>query len=239
MIWAREAPGSLLLSPGWSRGYKRGEGRREGGLGGERSTGWAQWCLGDLHLEPAISFLMGILETELREKWENCSWSAGSGESAVNAWAVSDPRSWKLCGDSSLEQGHPVRMSHRDSVVGPGQEKSSNSSHLCQKLRCLSSQSQEASAPGVCAGGLLVLPRLWVSQGWHKDSCRSWSGAGAAALWSHFKGCPAAAPWPLPCPRHREPWPELLALPVTKDGTGVGSEGFIARVDISSEAPRL
>ncbi|XP_041256060.1 uncharacterized protein LOC121333610 isoform X3 [Onychostruthus taczanowskii] len=213
MIWAREAPGSLLLSPGWSRGYKRGEGRREGGLGGERSTGWAQWCLGDLHLEPAISFLMGILETELREKWENCSWSAGSGESAVNAWAVSDPRSWKLCGDSSLEQGHPVRMSHRDSVVGPGQEKSSNSSHLCQKLRCLSSQSQEASAPGVCAGGLLVLPRLW--------------------------GCPAAAPWPLPCPRHREPWPELLALPVTKDGTGVGSEGFIARVDISSEAPRL
>ncbi|XP_041336938.1 uncharacterized protein LOC121360884 [Pyrgilauda ruficollis] len=133
-------------------------------------------------------------------------------------------------------------MSHRDSVVGPGQEKSSNSSHLCQKPRCLSSQSQEASAPGVCAGGLLVLPRLWVSQGWHKDSCRSWSGTGAAALWSHCKGtitehfggclqnsicswislqvqqpgCPAGAPWPLPCLRHREPRPELLSLPVTK-----------------------
>ncbi|OWK60120.1 hypothetical protein RLOC_00003157 [Lonchura striata] len=59
-----------------------------------------------------------------------------------------------------------------------GQEKSLNSSHLCQKLQCLSSQSQESSAPGlcvtighemstkrlgqqVCAGGLLVLPTLW------------------------------------------------------------------------------
>ncbi|KAL9852137.1 uncharacterized protein GJ701_004689 isoform 1-T2 [Geothlypis trichas] len=36
----------------------------------------------------------------------------------------------------------------------------------------------------------LVLPTLWVSQGWHKELCRYWSGSGAAALWSHFKGCP-------------------------------------------------
>ncbi|RLV62566.1 hypothetical protein DV515_00019180, partial [Chloebia gouldiae] len=68
------------------------------------------------------------------------------------------------------------------------QEKSLNSSHLCQKLQCLSRESQEASAPGVCTGGLLVLPTLWGSQGWHKDSCRCCSGIGAVALWSHFKG---------------------------------------------------
>ncbi|XP_077640492.1 uncharacterized protein LOC144246509 [Lonchura striata] len=81
-----------------------------------------------------------------------------------------------------------MRMSHRGSVLGPGQEKSLSSSHLCQKLQCLSSQSQEASAPGVCTGGLLVLPTPWGSQGWHKDSCRCRSGTGAVALWSHFKG---------------------------------------------------
>ncbi|XP_072779739.1 uncharacterized protein [Taeniopygia guttata] len=74
------------------------------------------------------------------------------------------------------------------SVQTRGQEKSLSSSHLCQKLQCLSSQSQEASAPGVCAGGLLVLPMLWGSQDWHKDSYRCCSGTGAVALWSHFKG---------------------------------------------------
>lgn len=36
--------------------------------------------------------------------------------------AASYPRSWGLCADSSLERGHPVRMSHRDSVVGPGED---------------------------------------------------------------------------------------------------------------------
>ncbi|XP_057881143.1 uncharacterized protein LOC131084064 [Melospiza georgiana] len=47
----------------------------------------------------------------------------------------------------------------------------------------------------------LVLPTLWVSQGWHREWCRCWSGSGAAALWSHFKGCPCwstlvpAIPW--------------------------------------------
>nr|XP_041571406.1 uncharacterized protein LOC121469813 isoform X2 [Taeniopygia guttata]XP_041571407.1 uncharacterized protein LOC121469813 isoform X3 [Taeniopygia guttata] len=134
---------------------------------------------------------MGALETQLgvREKCEYCSWSAENGGSAENVvWAASDPRSRGLCGDSSLEQGHPVRKSHRGSVLGAGQEKSLNSSHLCQKLQCLSSQSQEASAPGGCTGGLLVLPTLWGSQGWHKDSCRCCSGTGAVALWSHFKG---------------------------------------------------
>ncbi|XP_072780653.1 uncharacterized protein [Taeniopygia guttata] len=54
------------------------------------------------------------------------------------------------CMEIPLEQGHSVRMSHRGSVLGAGQEKSLNSSHLCQKLRCLSSQSQESSAPGLC-----------------------------------------------------------------------------------------
>ena len=42
-----------------------------------------------------------------------------------------------------------------------GQEKALHSSHLCQKLWCLCGQSQEASAPGLSAGGLLVLPVLW------------------------------------------------------------------------------
>ncbi|XP_064567462.1 uncharacterized protein LOC135446893 isoform X1 [Zonotrichia leucophrys gambelii] len=47
----------------------------------------------------------------------------------------------------------------------------------------------------------LLLPTLWVSQGWHREWCRCWSGSGAAALWSHFKGCPCwstlvpAIPW--------------------------------------------
>ncbi|KAL9852890.1 uncharacterized protein GJ701_005124 isoform 2-T3 [Geothlypis trichas] len=36
----------------------------------------------------------------------------------------------------------------------------------------------------------LVLPTLWVSLGWHRELCRYRSGTGAAALWSHFKGCP-------------------------------------------------
>ncbi|RMC07925.1 hypothetical protein DUI87_15396 [Hirundo rustica rustica] len=95
---------------------------------------------------------------------------------------------WGLCEDSSPEQGHPVRMSRRASVVGAGAaqdghlwsqtaipqeqgepwpglhgsgwEKSLNSSHLCQELWCLSSQSQEASAPGSALEGLLVLPTL-------------------------------------------------------------------------------
>lgn len=53
------------------------EGR--GGLEGEGAV-----CLGDLHLEAAASFLMGVLETELGEKCECCSWSAERGESAGN-----------------------------------------------------------------------------------------------------------------------------------------------------------
>nr|XP_041571408.1 uncharacterized protein LOC121469813 isoform X4 [Taeniopygia guttata]XP_041571409.1 uncharacterized protein LOC121469813 isoform X4 [Taeniopygia guttata]XP_041571410.1 uncharacterized protein LOC121469813 isoform X4 [Taeniopygia guttata] len=163
MIWVSGGTWEPHFVSWAGRGYKRGKGGGRG-VRGERSSGWDQGCPGDLHLEAAASFLMGALETQLgvREKCEYCSWSAENGGSAENVvWAASDPRSRGLCGDSSLEQGHPVRKSHRGSVLGAGQEKSLNSSHLCQKLQCLSSQSQEASAPGGCTGGLLVLPTLW------------------------------------------------------------------------------
>ncbi|KAM4753996.1 uncharacterized protein ACIQIH_005532 isoform 1-T3 [Cyanocitta cristata] len=36
-----------------------------------------------------------------------------------------------------------------------------NLSHLCQKLWCLSSQTQGALAPPACTGGPLVLPVVW------------------------------------------------------------------------------
>ncbi|XP_077032898.1 uncharacterized protein LOC143693918 [Agelaius phoeniceus] len=53
---------------------------------------------------------------------------------------------------------------------------------------------KQPKARGLSTKGLrwraLVLPMLWVSQGWHRESCRYWSGTRAAALWSHFKGCP-------------------------------------------------
>ncbi|XP_074398155.1 uncharacterized protein LOC141729210 isoform X2 [Zonotrichia albicollis] len=93
----------------------------------------------------------------------------------------------------SQERGQCPRLGSgggRRRAVPSEQAKSPNSSHLCQKLWCLASQRQEASAPG-----------LWVSQGWHREWCRCWSGSGAAALWSHFKGCPCwstlvpAVPW--------------------------------------------
>lgn len=44
-----------------------------------------------------------------------------------------------------------------------GQEKSPNSSHLCQNLQCLSSQSRDVSTRGL-SWRALVLPTLWVSQ---------------------------------------------------------------------------
>nr|XP_054488923.1 uncharacterized protein LOC129120371 [Agelaius phoeniceus] len=47
----------------------------------------------------------------------------------------------------------------RQRAVPSGQEKSSNSSHVCPKLWCWSSQRQEASAAGLCAGGLWSCPR--------------------------------------------------------------------------------
>ncbi|XP_066404966.1 uncharacterized protein [Molothrus aeneus] len=47
----------------------------------------------------------------------------------------------------------------RQRAVPSGQEKSSNSSHLCPQLWCWSSQRQEASAAGLCAGGLWSCPR--------------------------------------------------------------------------------
>ncbi|XP_063013079.1 uncharacterized protein LOC134418552 isoform X2 [Melospiza melodia melodia] len=103
-------------------------------------------------------------------------------------------RTAQLCHSSHSALGQNVGLNPR------GQEKSPNSSHLCQKLWCLGSQRQEASAPGLCWRAL-VLPTLWVSQGWHREWCRCRSGSGAAALWSHFKGCPCwstlvpAIPW--------------------------------------------
>ncbi|XP_066033413.1 uncharacterized protein [Chamaea fasciata] len=141
----------------------------------------------------------------------------------------SEPRSQVLPGMDicGLRQIPKEEGCDRIGVTSSGQEKSLNSSHLSQKLWCLSSQSQEASAPGVCAGGLLVLPTPWgksegcrippflsaginclgnaVSDspvlpvsagkgqsepGWHKDSCRCWSGTGAVPPWSRFRGRP-------------------------------------------------
>lgn len=42
---------------------KGGKDGGRGGSGGERSSARDQWCLGDLHLEAATGFLMGVLET--------------------------------------------------------------------------------------------------------------------------------------------------------------------------------
>ncbi|XP_053837577.1 uncharacterized protein LOC128809543 [Vidua macroura] len=52
----------------------------------------------------------------------------------------------------------PVPRSSRTCAVSAGQEKPLNSSHLCPKLWCLSSQTQRAPA---CTGGPLVLPVVW------------------------------------------------------------------------------
>ncbi|XP_054370575.1 uncharacterized protein LOC129046665 [Molothrus ater] len=88
----------------------------------------------------------------------------------------------------------------RQRAVPSGQEKSSNSSHLCPQLWCWSSQRQEASAAGLCAGGLWSCPRC------------------GAVL--------AGAAWSLPCPSpetQREPCAQGPWAPCQERGSSPGS----------------
>ncbi|KAL9850672.1 uncharacterized protein GJ701_006151 isoform 2-T2 [Geothlypis trichas] len=96
----------------------------------------------------------------------------------VSLWSVLPRRKGSLClactaqldvtGLCGLTRQEQLAVLWSALEPSPGQEKSPNSSDLCQNLQCLSSQSHEASAPGVCAGelwscpccGMLDLP-LW------------------------------------------------------------------------------
>ncbi|KAL9851177.1 N(6)-adenosine-methyltransferase non-catalytic subunit METTL14 isoform 7-T19 [Geothlypis trichas] len=79
----------------------------------------------------------------------------------------------------------------RQRAVPSGQEKSSTSSHLCRKLWCLGSQRQEASAPGLCAGGLWSCPRCGPAGKGEEDPCGmrlQRASRGAASGWRKAKG---------------------------------------------------
>ncbi|XP_030804215.1 uncharacterized protein LOC115903710 [Camarhynchus parvulus] len=92
--------------------------------------------------------------------------SAGTAASARVTQSLPPPRPseralQRRTRPGSQERGQSPRLGSsagRQRAVPSGQDKSSNSSHLCQKLWCLSSQRQEASAAGVCAGGLWSCP---------------------------------------------------------------------------------
>ncbi|KAM7021680.1 uncharacterized protein RBU47_002776 [Passerculus sandwichensis] len=100
-----------------------------------------------------------------------------------------------------------ARQRRREAAGGaPGQEKSSSSSHLCQKLWGLGSQRQEASAPGSAlegSGPAHAVGEPGLAQGIVQVLTR------AAALWSHFKGCPC---WSTLVPAIPKPWDTEGAL---------------------------
>ncbi|KAM7042484.1 uncharacterized protein M8220_007651 isoform 3-T3 [Acridotheres tristis] len=75
------------------------------------------------------------------------------------------------------EQGEPLPHLHSS-----GHGKSRHCCCLCQELWCLSSQSPEASAPEVCAGGLLVLPVLGGRQEQEEMGCQSRVPSGCVSL---------------------------------------------------------
>lgn len=98
-----------------------------------------------------------------------------------------------------------------------GQENPLNSSHLCQKLWCLSSQTQGAPALPACTGGPLVLPMVWVSAQLTAECC-------------YFRGICSVfrliLPWSLQCPMpktQREPCPKGPLPPCQERGGAPGA----------------
>lgn len=80
-------------------------------------------------------------------------WIKPSSEQSEQEWESQEPLTSTVDLISMLNFNNFFSLS--------GQENPLNLSHLCQKLWCLSSQSQWALAPPACTGGPLVLPVVW------------------------------------------------------------------------------